>query len=69
MTRMYYFIIHLSIADLLTAFFTVLPEIIWTSMEMKFYNDPKFKFNRPVGKVEFTKSTLSVDDVIRFSLM
>lgn len=28
---MYYFIIHLSIADLLTALLTLLPEIIWTA--------------------------------------
>ena len=28
---MYYFILHLSIADLLTAFFTVIPEIVWTA--------------------------------------
>ena len=31
MTRMYYFIIHLSIADLLTALLTLLPEIVWTA--------------------------------------
>ena len=28
MSRMYYFILHLSIADLLTAFFSLIPEII-----------------------------------------
>ena len=28
-TRMYFFILHLSIADILTAFFTLLPEMIW----------------------------------------
>ena len=27
---MFYFILHLSIADLLTAFFTLLPEVVWT---------------------------------------
>ena len=37
MTRMYYFILHLSLADLLTAFFTLLPEIIWTSTLPHFY--------------------------------
>lgn len=26
---MYFFILHLSIADILTAFFTLLPEMIW----------------------------------------
>ena len=31
MTRMYYFLVHLSIADLLTALLTLLPEIIWTA--------------------------------------
>ena len=31
MTRMYYFIIHLSIADLMTALLTLLPEIVWTA--------------------------------------
>jgi hypothetical protein len=30
MTRMYYFILHLSLADLLTAFLTLLPELAWT---------------------------------------
>ena len=28
MSRMYYFILHLSIADLLTAFLTLIPEIV-----------------------------------------
>lgn len=27
--RMYYFLLHLSISDLLTAFFNVLPQLIW----------------------------------------
>ena len=30
MTRMYYFILHLSLADLLTAFLTLVPEVAWT---------------------------------------
>ena len=37
MTRMYYFILHLSLADLLTAFFTLLPELIWTLTMPDFY--------------------------------
>eukprot|EP00095_Tigriopus_kingsejongensis_P010910 snap_masked-scaffold348_size200312-processed-gene-1.4 protein:Tk10910 transcript:snap_masked-scaffold348_size200312-processed-gene-1.4-mRNA-1 annotation:"vasopressin v1a" len=37
MTRMYYFILHLSLADLLTAFFTLLPELIWTFTWPNFY--------------------------------
>lgn len=37
MTRMYYFILHLSLADLLTAFFTIFPEIIWTMTFPYFY--------------------------------
>lgn len=37
MTRMYYFILHLSLADILTAFFTLLPELIWTFTWPNFY--------------------------------
>ena len=37
MTRMYYFILHLSLADLLTAFFTLLPELCWTFTWPNFY--------------------------------
>ncbi len=37
MTRMYYFILHLSLADLLTAFFTLLPEVAWTLTLPNFY--------------------------------
>lgn len=37
MTRMYYFILHLSLADLLTAFFTLIPEIAWTYTLPNFY--------------------------------
>ena len=36
-TRMYFFILHLSIADILTAFFTLLPEFFWTFTFPKFY--------------------------------
>lgn len=36
-TRMYYFIIHLSVADLLTALLTLLPEIVWTATSPYFY--------------------------------
>jgi len=36
-TRMYFFILHLSIADLLTAFCTLLPEFAWTFTFPKFY--------------------------------
>lgn len=36
-TRMYFFILHLSIADILTAFFTLLPEMIWTVTWPHFY--------------------------------
>jgi arginine vasopressin receptor 1A len=34
---MYFFILHLSIADILTAFFTLLPEMIWTITFPQFY--------------------------------
>ena len=34
---MYFFILHLSIADILTSFFTLLPELIWTFTFPKFY--------------------------------
>ena len=37
MTRMYFFILHLSIADLLTAIGTLLPEFVWTFTFPKFY--------------------------------
>eukprot|EP00093_Oithona_nana_P006033 06033.XXX_92108_90352_1 [CDS] Oithona nana genome sequencing. len=37
LTRMYFFILHLSIADLLTAFLTLLPEVIWTFTLPHFY--------------------------------
>ena len=36
-TRMYFFILHLSIADLLTAIGTLLPEFFWTFTYPKFY--------------------------------
>ena len=36
-TRMYFFILHLSIADLLTAIGTLLPEFVWTFTFPKFY--------------------------------
>jgi hypothetical protein len=34
---MYYFILHLSLADLLTAFLTLLPEVVWTFTRDRFY--------------------------------
>ena len=37
MTRMYYFILHLSLADLLTALTTLFPEIVWTMTMPYFY--------------------------------
>lgn len=37
LTRMFYFILHLSIADLLTAFLTLLPEVAWTLTYPNFY--------------------------------
>ncbi len=36
-SRMYFFILHLSVADILTAFFTLLPEVVWTFTFPKFY--------------------------------
>ena len=30
MTRMYYFMLQLSVADIITAVFTMLPEVLWT---------------------------------------
>jgi arginine vasopressin receptor 1A len=36
-TRVYYFMFHLSIADVITAFLTLLPEFIWTLMAPYFY--------------------------------
>jgi arginine vasopressin receptor 1A len=32
-TRMYYFLFNLSVADALTAFLTLLPELVWTEAE------------------------------------
>eukprot|EP00095_Tigriopus_kingsejongensis_P010028 maker-scaffold231_size243715-snap-gene-0.9 protein:Tk10028 transcript:maker-scaffold231_size243715-snap-gene-0.9-mRNA-1 annotation:"PREDICTED: uncharacterized protein LOC100906479" len=37
MTRMYYFMLHLSSADILTALLTLLSELIWTFTSPKFY--------------------------------
>ena len=37
MSRMYYFILHLSLADLLTALLTLFPEIVWTFFLPCFY--------------------------------
>ena len=34
---MYFFILHLSIADILTAFLTLLPEVAWTFTFPRFY--------------------------------
>ncbi len=36
-TRMYFFILHLSVADILTAFLTLLPELFWTTTYPQFY--------------------------------
>ena len=37
MTRVYYFMLHLSFADVITAFLTLLPEFIWTLTLPNFY--------------------------------
>ena len=37
MTRMYYFMLHLSVADVLTAILTLLSELIWTVTAPNFY--------------------------------
>ena len=37
MTRMYYFMLHLSVADILTALLTLLSELIWTFTSPEFY--------------------------------
>ena len=34
-SRMYYFLLHLSVADALTALLTLLPELVWTLEEEK----------------------------------
>jgi hypothetical protein len=34
---MYFFLLHLSLADILTAFFSLLPEILWTLTLPEFY--------------------------------
>ncbi len=36
-SRMYFFLLHLSLADILTAFFSLLPEILWTLTLPEFY--------------------------------
>ena len=52
-SRMYFFILHLSIADILTAFFTILPELIWTFTYPRFYGGNALckilKFSTTVG--------------------
>jgi len=51
--RMYYFILHLSLADLLTAFLTLLPEVVWTFTIPNFYGGSTLckmvKFGQMVG--------------------
>lgn len=37
MTRVHYFMLHLSFADVITAFLTLLPELIWTLTAPFFY--------------------------------
>ena len=37
MTRVHYFMLHLSVADVITAFLTLLPEFIWTLTAPYFY--------------------------------
>ena len=37
MTRVHYFMLHLSFADVITAFLTLLPEFIWTLTSPFFY--------------------------------
>ncbi|CAB4065607.1 AVPR1A [Lepeophtheirus salmonis] len=53
MTRMYFFILHLSIADVLTAFLTLLPELIWTYTSPNFYGGAflckAVKFGQMIG--------------------
>jgi len=50
---MYYFILHLSLADLLTAFLTLLPEVAWTFTIPYFYGGSALckmvKFGQMVG--------------------
>lgn len=50
--RMYFFILHLSVADLITAFFSVLPQLCW-KVTYRFRGGPvlcKFiKFGQPIG--------------------
>lgn len=54
--RMYYFLLHLSIADLLTAFFNVLPQLIW-EITVQFHGNNwlcKFvKYIQLLGKLIF----------------
>ncbi|KAK9884236.1 hypothetical protein WA026_005186 [Henosepilachna vigintioctopunctata] len=52
LSRMYFFILHLSIADLITAFFSVLPQLVW-EITYRFYGENilcKFiKFSQTLG--------------------
>ena len=52
-SRMYYFILHLSLADLLTAFLTLLPEVVWTFTSPYFYGGSALckmvKFGQMIG--------------------
>jgi len=36
--RMYFFLLHLSIADILTAFSSLLPELVWTATSAPNFN-------------------------------
>ena len=52
-TRMFFFILHLSIADILTAFLTLFPEVVWTFTFPHFYGGKALcktvKFVQAVG--------------------
>ena len=52
-SRMYFFILHLSVADILTAFFTLLTELIWTFTAPRFYGGnilcKTLKFTQTLG--------------------
>lgn len=58
LTRMYFFILHLSVADILTAFTSLLPELVWT------YASPS-EFNGSDGLCKLLKFVQMVAPYLR----
>jgi hypothetical protein len=69
---MYFFLLHLSLADILTAFFSLLPEILWTLTLPEFYGGSllcrTMKFLQ-VGLINFTKLVKRTETILGSNLV